>query len=276
MPNWTRNRIVAMGTELQIHNFIKRTTSRIANKRTFDFEKIIPSPDVYKYDLRSNEQRIVRVCAYGLMLDITNHNDKPGYNDLITYAANYLNCAPKDFVVPKREYNKQVAHHVGLSDAVTGKVIINTVDDVRKIGVQLLRAYHQYNTRDWYEWCCKYWGTKWNPTDTLTELAYNSNDLTAKTMTVSITFDTAWCAPMPIFNQLFKDYPELQFDVVYADEEIGRGVGGITVHNKYRTYSHYDDDSNDAMCQAISLWEMWDDYEYDREIEQWVYVGDYK
>lgn len=272
MPNWVHNRLVAMGTEAQIHDFIKRTTARTDGKRTFDFNKIIPSPEVYTYDMSGYENTVVETCANGLMLDIKNHTDAPGYNDLVYYATDYLRCSINELTVPKRTYTKRCNELFELTDPVTHKQLFQSADDIRKVGIQLLNAYRKYGTHDWYGWCCHYWGTKWNVANGSMELAYNSSDSTAKTMTVSIEFDTAWYAPMQIYNRLFKDFPELKFDVLYANEEIGIGVGSITKHGEKAMYVTYEDDSNDAMTNAISLWELWDDYEFDNVTKQWAYI----
>jgi hypothetical protein len=65
----------------------------------------------------------------------------------------------------------------------------------------------------WYDWSVKNWGTKWN--------AYNTARLSPR----AICFDTAWSAPMPIYEALRVRLPDVRFIVRYADEDVGYNFG---------------------------------------------------
>ena len=67
---------------------------------------------------------------------------------------------------------------------------------------------HEYGTPDWYEWSCKHWGTKWNACDT-----HVSEDK------LTIHFSTAWCMPVPVFEEIARRYPEMRFEVLSVDED---------------------------------------------------------
>lgn len=71
----------------------------------------------------------------------------------------------------------------------------------------------KYGCRDWYEWSNKNWGTKWN--------AYDQSFDEKNT----ITFDTAWNTPYPVIEKLAMKYPELNFKVSFADEDLGSNCG---------------------------------------------------
>ncbi len=69
-----------------------------------------------------------------------------------------------------------------------------------------------------YEWCIANWGTKWN----------------AYTLNVDwdeVTFQTAWSYPTPIFEALSKKFPEVVFEIEYADEDSGRNCGKTAWQN---------------------------------------------
>lgn len=74
------------------------------------------------------------------------------------------------------------------------------------------------NGDNWYDWSISNWGTKWNSYDGFIE----SN---------VITFTTAWSCPLPIFIKLSEMFPNTQFSVEYADEDIGHNVGIIEIIN---------------------------------------------
>lgn len=69
---------------------------------------------------------------------------------------------------------------------------------------------------DWYKWRCSYWGTKWNACYT----HITTND--------EVSFDTAWCEPVKVFEALSKRYPEEKLEVEAFYE------GGIKVHRVYK------------------------------------------
>ena len=65
----------------------------------------------------------------------------------------------------------------------------NTEEKIMELGKQLFDNVQTYGSLDWYEWCVKNWGTKWN----------------ADTLSVSddeIIFNTAWSPSEPIIKEL--------------------------------------------------------------------------
>ena len=65
---------------------------------------------------------------------------------------------------------------------------------------------------DWYNWCIKNWGTKWNA-------------LNIKIKDNRISFDTAWSAPLPIIEKLAKAFPKIMITHLSADEDMGVNTG---------------------------------------------------
>ena len=64
---------------------------------------------------------------------------------------------------------------------------------------------------DWYSWCLKNWGTKWNACRT--EINDNSDHGYAE-----ITFDTAWDAPTPVLRMMVELFPKLTFRCEWRHE----------------------------------------------------------
>lgn len=90
---------------------------------------------------------------------------------------------------------------------------------VSPVGSALQKAYAQnkqkYGYETWYDWCIANWGTKWNAMNT--QILDSPADL-------CIAFDTAWNPAIPIYQQLFKAFPQLQFKIDYL--EVGAGLAG--------------------------------------------------
>jgi len=103
---------------------------------------------------------------------------------------------------------------------------------------------------DWYKWRNKYWGTKWNTYDGYMEV---------NTTTVMFVFSTAWSTPDAVYEQLAKKYPDLIWEVRYADEDYGSNCGKI-IYNPDKTGFvepvHYlkEEASKDPVAYARQLW----------------------
>jgi hypothetical protein len=72
---------------------------------------------------------------------------------------------------------------------------------------------------DWYGWQTANWGTKWNAYD-----QYSNDDAV-------IEFNTAWSTPYNLLVNLSKKYPQVTFEVEYADEDFGYNVGKFVLLN---------------------------------------------
>lgn len=78
----------------------------------------------------------------------------------------------------------------------------------------------KYGYPTWYEWSIDKWGTKWD--------AYEA-DCDCYEKIITITFDTAWSTPVPIFKELSKQYPSFVICVEYADEDLGSNCGTYAI-----------------------------------------------
>ena len=79
----------------------------------------------------------------------------------------------------------------------------------------------QFRGNNWYDWNVRNWGTKWDACDTYVG---RTDDLSA-----SVSFQTAWSPPEPIFRALAEQFPNLKFDISYEEEQ---GWGGeLTAEN---------------------------------------------
>ena len=93
--------------------------------------------------------------------------------------------------------------------------------------------------KDWYEWCIKNWGTKWD--------AYDVNLIKE-----GLRFYTAWSCPAPIFEAIAQKYPDAEFRVLFADEDIGSNLGVIHIKNGKCTVDLYDDKPREKKCNLLN------------------------
>lgn len=74
----------------------------------------------------------------------------------------------------------------------------------------------KFDFDNWYDWRNANWGTKWNAD----EIHICDNE---------VEFNTAWANPLPIFIALSSKYADVEFDIMYADEDFGYNVGKYTL-----------------------------------------------
>ena len=112
----------------------------------------------------------------------------------------------------------------------------------------------------WYDWSCKYWGTKWN--------AYNTYaDGNA------IYMDTAWSAPLPVLKQLSALFPSLQFNFEYADEDASANTGeGTFAGGKPISLTFHETDSPEAWELYFETHDWARDYYERKEDGRYQYI----
>ena len=71
----------------------------------------------------------------------------------------------------------------------------------------------------WFGRSIKNWGTKWNNTQDEQVVDAGSS---------SIRFTTAWEMPHPVFRELSRQYPDLEFHVSWTGEDVGYRTGART------------------------------------------------
>lgn len=99
----------------------------------------------------------------------------------------------------------------------------NRISNKKKAEMQvILDNIAKYGFPTWYEWSIEKWGTKWDACEA---------DCNCYEETITITFDTAWSTPVPIFMELSRQFPDITIYVEYADEDLGCNCGTYTISN---------------------------------------------
>ena len=185
MPNWTTCKLEAPAEVISKY-LSKDETGHI----NFDFNLVIPRPEMYSDpDL---------VCG--------------GDEDLAIYW--YLSEKGK-YAYNKLPYPQKVMERylTYFSFSYISRMDCPKTDEESEAlyekGAKYIYLADTYGYRDWYEWNNANWGTKWNACDTY----YDSDTGTL------VEFDTAWCAPMPVIEKIFKDNPGKEIKFTWYDED---------------------------------------------------------
>ena len=185
MPNHITNILKFEGDSEQVHAMLDQIKNEELGFGSIDFNKIIPMPESLNIEAGSRTDEALYVCMMA------------------------LNPAAPDMGVPKlssEEYQK-LAGIVGRSkgeqfmtlDAqrISRASKYTPLSDVIAMGQVVISNFLQYGCGDWYGWCNRNWGTKWN--------AY---DIHFDQESQSIHFLTAWDTPMPVIDKLSQMFPE--------------------------------------------------------------------
>lgn len=116
-----------------------------------------------------------------------------------------------DSPLGRDEVIKYVATHISLKNAPFP-------DSDLEEAKQALSNVRKYGARDWYDWRCDHWGTKWNTDNAESEFVNGE---------LVYHFATAWSLAEPILQALFNKYPTLDFvwefheesECTYLDED---------------------------------------------------------
>lgn len=95
-----------------------------------------------------------------------------------------------------------------------------TYEKLVEIGEKYYRNIVDYGYSTWYDWCNKYWGTKWN--------AYKCD---IEDTEDTIYFLTAWDGVPQLIEMLSVKFPNAEFEYYYADEDFGYNVGSYRFKN---------------------------------------------
>lgn len=147
-------------------------------------------------------------------------------------------------------------------------VRFNEMSDERKaecikLGQQYLDNYNKYGHYSWYGWSYDNWGTKWNAC----ESSVYSN---------VIEFDTAWSAPFPIYEAMSKMFPNVEFEIMYADEDVGYNVGIIHIKNGEISYNQPEGGSKEALEIFNEVQGFEDMYVWDEETQSIKYIDEFE
>ena len=215
MPNWVRCYINFGGNDSdmnKVFNAIK-SLDKDGNENVFDFNKLIPMPD--SLNIEAGSMSDLAYAYYMVKVRSTLPNN-------VSYSS-------KKDVIDRVEKDISISSHDMLE---RGKVICHN--------------YEKYGSKDWYDWCCSNWGTKWNACQ-----CERSED--------SIDFETAWSWPEPVMLKLAELCSKygIRFEGKWADEDCGSNTGYFYFDggaDSVLDYDYYELGSSDAYEAYVDCW----------------------
>lgn len=114
----------------------------------------------------------------------------------------------------------------------------------------------KYGKNNWYDWSCDNWGTKWN-----------SYDCCISEDGSTYEFSTAWDIPKPIYLELGVKFPDVEFHIEYAEEQVGYYCGIYDISGDNVNFTNMSEGSV-TNKEAVDFYcKVWDcDPEYDLDL----------
>lgn len=177
MPNWCSNRVTVSGPAETLTAFM--LAAKVGDE-ALSFDNIYPCPPSLR-DAPSGSDEIYYDIAYGDLSAIANYgwipeSIKGDRVALMAFVTNHHGCSAK-----KAQ---------GIADLIKSNL-------------------ETYGSKNWYDWCCRAWGTKWG---TCNSTGGRSGDV------LEYHFDTAWCPATEGFLEVSRLFPELVFQMEYLRE----------------------------------------------------------
>lgn len=193
MPNWTENNVTAKTEVLSKY---------LNEKGEFDFNKLVPMPEALEVEDGSSGQNGLTYLYYKAS---NQHSDEynPERAEEINKVYRSLNPFFSDIASEKR-YKEIVREFCNNPYSKDNKRSIETAE-------KYIENYKEYGACTWYQWCIKNWGCKWNASHIC------ADEIGDGLMTVS--FNTPWNLPEPIFEKMCKDNPEEPILFEHSDED---------------------------------------------------------
>lgn len=184
MPNWCHNNLsITGGKELldQIYPLL------INEKKEFTFNMLFPMPEDLNITAGSdvdNGRDVILAEEKG---------DWSGVDEKFSWPAWTEGIDPKLSLDERRKLMLEVCR-TGANMTAARQSVINE---------------DNYGYKNWYDWRCEKWGTKWDACD---------STIVKKKTSITTNFDTAWAPPIPWLIKIMRKYPDLKFELSYQNE----------------------------------------------------------
>lgn len=191
MPNWVKNKVTFIGQQDEVNLMLESIKTEESNNiNYFDFEKIIPMPESLKIESGSKSD-----IGFAIVKHL--NGDSSELEKILSYS--WTRVEKISTIDDLIEYFKSSNNY--------------DYDELIKFGEISLENIKNYGHSNWYDWSCEKWGTKWNSSESFVD----EN---------TIWFETAWSTPEPVMIELSNKFPNINFIIEYADEDIGGGNTG--------------------------------------------------
>ena len=186
MPNWVRTRLTFNGEKNRVAEIkeLVKTTGKddegSGDTNEFDFNKVVPMPE--ELDI------------------VSSSSGECGMRYLILKDKHLISWTDDDRSFMERMEKQKEKNP-------------NRFNEDIKLGKKYLRNISKYGYKDWYNFRCDKWGTKWNSS----EAEWIADNC--------VEFETAWGFCYPIVQRISEMFPDVEIVFCFADEDCSANTG---------------------------------------------------
>ena len=202
MPNWTYNRLEVSSHEGQGALIDAFLAKHINDDGAFDFSTVISPPEGFNGELSAGSNDDAAEVLDGEPRTLAKYFSYPWVRDAgITDHAGLVKLLTD-------RYESSVKSKMNMPDIPGFNPY--PFETYAELAAAYRKNVEVSGFKNWYEWACNEWGTKWNAGDTT---------VTRETPErVVLYFNTAWCEPVPVLHALFDQWPLLKFQSISEHE----------------------------------------------------------
>lgn len=267
MPNWVENRLTVSGKDEKniLNKYIIKTPNEIS-KYAFDFNKIIEMPK----ELAILSGCITEDCI-NVYLSSLSQDEYLSAVDKLIKSEPYLQIRNNHYKrISDKEVNDIVNKYIKFTSSSKGMLddpIIKNKDDAISYGKKAVDNVRKYGSKDWYDWCIKNWGTKWNACETVYD----------ESCPTEVSFQTAWSDVRNLIVELSRNHPNNTFYYEYAEEQLGCYTGICVIKNgEIQESAFFEDGSKEAYDLAFELWgeENKEFFKFNKKTKTYEFIED--
>jgi len=236
MPNHFMSKIYLEGDQKRIQEMLEHVKYDDGDIGSLDCNKIIPMPESLNMESGSIEWE--SIGAYLSKVNPLN-TDFPIDDKLSFEEFNKINDILDDTIGFRHLCTIMSYQHIAHNANARFRM---SPDEFIDLGAKYVSNLLKYGATSWYYWRYNNWGSKWG--------AYDAEPFANNTM----TFKTANAPIIPVISKLGSMYQDIKITYKFADEDIGRNTGMITLFNLASDSCMPADDSEEAWEIVRECW----------------------
>jgi len=194
MPNWTENRIVIHGSATKVQEFVEY--------------------------VRQNNSFVDSITASIKEYEGEDELSPFSFNSILPVPIAIQRTSSPARIVSIEEYNEWFEKGLNNQLDEFEQMACPITEEMQKVLIK------DYGCDNWYDWCVRYWGTKWNCSavqvggqaqldDALMDMSQGKSE---RSVVYTYRFETAWSPPYPIYTFLSDKFVDIEFQWDFVGE----------------------------------------------------------
>lgn len=266
MPNWVRNHLKIKGKRAQ-EVFKDLLTKDKGGNICFDFNKIIPMPESLNIICGTETDHCMEIYLTSVNPAVDYFGDKKldraEFLSILEKVNSNKRARHPSITTLSLEEIHQISKNISLRYGFSEENKHATLPEILEYGKQAIDNILTYGYRDWYDWRCAHWGTKWNACST---------QIPGPGI-AEVYFDTAWSPVNHLILELAARNPDCRFNYEFAEEQAGYFAGRLEYESGVEIKQEvYTAGSKKCYEKYFELWGEDPHFQFDSKTQTYKYI----